>query len=336
MRRTGADAAELELVRLNWGCGDHLADGWINSDVKDAPGVDLVADLREGLPLAAESVDLVVSVHALPELGFREQVPALAELGRVLRPDGAIRLVLPDLDRAIDAYRDGDDDYFLVPPEEAGSPGGRFLAHILWFGWSRTLFTADFAAELLERAGFERVEVVSHGRTTTPFGSLTALDNRPGESLQVEGRKPRIGSGARILPYNRGVTAGGLEIIDVAPDPGERVRGHFRAREHEDGKLEIIGWAIGSESPATEVLVLAGGSVAGTAPVAVDRPDVAERFPDISGASTSGFRLELMAKGRGESQLDIYAVLGDESREPLGRIRVKTGRRGIFGALRRN
>jgi len=306
--------------RLNWGCGDHLGAGWINSDAKRAPGVDLVADIRDGLPLAEGSIDYAVSVHALPELSYREQLPALRELLRVLRPGGALRLVLPDLDRAIDAYRQGRRDHFEVPAEEAGSDGGRFISHILWFGYSRTLFTVDFAAELLERAGFEQVERCTHRRTGSPFGGLIELDNREWESLYVEARKPRPGNGPRILPYNPRVAADGVEIVDVTPDAGERVRGHFQARDRDRGRLEIVGWAVGVEQAATGVVVVADGADAGSAPLAVERPDVAEKFPDSPGAQTSGFRLELVANGAGESQLDLYAVLEDDSREPLGRI----------------
>jgi Methyltransferase domain len=334
--RDGGYAPESGLRRLNWGCGSHLGAGWINSDAKEEPGVDLVADIRQGLPLEADSVDCVVSVHALPELSYRRQVPVLQELLRVLRPGGAIRLVLPDLDLAIDAYRRGDASYFKVPPEEAKSPGGRFIAHLLWFGYTRTLFTADFAAELLAEAGFEGVERCSYRRTASPFGSIVELDNREDESMYVEARKPRIGSRPQVLPYNARVPADGLEIVDVAPDPGQGLRGHFRVRNGEDSKVEIIGWVLGHEAQATEVEVLVDGAVAGRAPIAVDRPDVAERFPDLAAAATCGFRIELMAKGKGESQLEIYAVMDDEGREPLGRVLVKTNRRGLFGAFRRN
>jgi SAM-dependent methyltransferase len=306
--------------RLNWGCGDHLGAGWINSDTKKAPGIDLVADIRAGLPLADNSIDYVVSVHALPELSYREQLPALRELLRVLRPGGVLRLVLPDLDRAIEAYREGRRDYFQVPAGEARTDGGRFISHVLWFGYSRTLFTADFAAELLDGAGFERVGLCSYRRTGSPFGEIVALDNREEESFYIEARKPRSGNGPRILPYNPRVAADVLEIVDVTPEPGERVRGHFQARDRDGGRLEIVGWVVGMELAATEVVVVADGADAGSAPLAVERPDVAEKFPDASGASTSGFRLELVADGAGESQLDLYAALEDGSREPLGRI----------------
>jgi predicted SAM-dependent methyltransferase len=319
----------LERVRasrprvLNWGCGDHLVGGWINSDVKDEPGIDLVADIRRGLPLEADSVDAVVSVHALPELSYADQVPALRELRRVLRPGGVLRLALPDFDRAIAAYQGGEEGYFQVPPEEIASHGGRFLAHSLWFGYTRTLFTADFVAELLEKAAFERVRVCAYRRTASPFGSVVRLDNRPRESMYLEARKP-AGIAARFLPYNPRVPADDLEIVDLTSDPGDRVRGNLTARRLEDRRLEIGGWVVGSEMPVVEVEVTVGDAVAATTSVELDRADVADRFPGLAGAGTSGFRLELQAQGEGVSQLEVHAVLEDESREPLGRILVET------------
>jgi SAM-dependent methyltransferase len=326
---------ESEVVRLNWGCGSHVAAGWINSDVKEAPGIDLVADIRDGLPLETASVDYAVSVHALPELSYPALVPALAELRRVLKPGGVLRLVLPDLDRALAAYREGDAAYFKVDPERAGGLSSRFILHILWYGYSKSLFTAEFAAELLTEAGFEQPRVCDDGKTKSAFGRIVELDNREEESFRIEARVPQPAHGRLFLPYNR-LVGSELEIIDVAQDPGERIKGHFRVQKGEGDQLEIFGWAIGNESPATEIEVKAEGSVAGRTSVALDRPDVAERFPDVAEAATAGFRLELAARGRGESELEVWAVLKDESREPLGRIIVQTGRRGLLQALRRS
>ena len=326
---------ESAPTRLNWGCGSHVATGWINSDIKDEAGIDLVADIRRGLPLEDDSVDYAVSVHALPELPYPELAPTLAELCRVLRPGGVLRLVLPDLDRAIDAYRGGEADYFTVPADEVRSPGGRFIVHALWLGYTRTLFTLDFTEELLASAGFECVSACAYRRTTGPYGRIVELDNRPEESLYVEARKPQAGGGYQPLTYNSTVAGDELEIIEVTPDPGERVRAHFRVLEGDGLKVVIVGWVLGNAVAATEVEVRADGAVAGRTPLAVERPDVAETFPEDSAAGTAGFQLELMAKGRGESQLELFAVLEDDSREPLGRIVVKAERRGFLGALRR-
>jgi hypothetical protein len=125
-----------------------------------------------------------------------------------------------------------------------------------------------------------------------------------------------------------------LEILDVAQDSGGRVKGHFRAAGTGGPKLEIVGWVLGTESPATEVEICSGGEVAGRAPVVLERPDVAELFPDLAEAATAGFRIELAAQGSGESELEVRVLLQDESRERLGRVLVIAGRRSPLDTFR--
>jgi Holliday junction resolvase len=60
---------------------------------------------------------------------------------------------------------------------------------MLWYGYSKTLFTHDFIAELLEKAGFSEVRRCAFGQTGSPFPEIVELDNRPEESLFVEARK---------------------------------------------------------------------------------------------------------------------------------------------------
>src|SRR5581483_7505354 len=74
--------------RLHWGCGPKAAPGWINSDALDLPGVDVVGDIRRGLPIPSESVRYASSIHALQDLPFLDVAPALRELHRVLEPGG--------------------------------------------------------------------------------------------------------------------------------------------------------------------------------------------------------------------------------------------------------
>ena len=85
-------------MRLNWGCGSWVEPGWVNSDLKEGEGV-VVADIRKGLPFDSESFDYVVSIHALPDLGYAELLPALEELRRIVKPGGTLRLGLPDQGR---------------------------------------------------------------------------------------------------------------------------------------------------------------------------------------------------------------------------------------------
>jgi predicted SAM-dependent methyltransferase len=179
----------LELRRLNWGCGRHPQPGWINSDAKEGAGIDLSCDIRDGLPLENDSIDYAVSIHALPELPYPDLVPTLVELRRVLKPDGVLRLGLPDLERAIDAYRRADAGYFLVPDEDARSLGGKLVVQLTWYGYVRSLFTREFTEELLAKASFVRFAVCKYGRTASSHPEIVELDNREQESLFVEAWK---------------------------------------------------------------------------------------------------------------------------------------------------
>ena len=173
--------------RLNWGCGTYPEPGWINSDRKSGPGIDISCDILEGLPLEERSIDYAVSIHALPEVPYPELIPVLRELRRVLKPGGVLRLGLPSLEKAMEAYRAGDRDYFLIPDEDMRSVGGKLVTQLVWYGYSRTVFVPEFAEELLRASGFGAVHRLGYRETASPYPEIVSLDNRPRESFFVEG-----------------------------------------------------------------------------------------------------------------------------------------------------
>jgi SAM-dependent methyltransferase len=176
-------------ARLNWGCGLHPAAGWVNSDIVNAPGVDIVCDLRRGLPIPDDTFEYIVSIHALQDLPYLDIPAGLRELRRVLRADGVLRLGLPDLDRGIRAYVAGDTGYFCVPDHDASTLSGKLITQIIWYGSTRTPFTVDFAVECLRRAGFRAVTCCAYRRTASRYPEIVALDNRELESFFVEATK---------------------------------------------------------------------------------------------------------------------------------------------------
>lgn len=88
-------------MNLNLGCGQHLAPWpWVNVD--SYPGVKpgVVADIGR-LPFADSSADMIYCGHVLEHLDPACELPAaLAEVRRVLAPDGRLCVVGPDFARA--------------------------------------------------------------------------------------------------------------------------------------------------------------------------------------------------------------------------------------------
>jgi predicted SAM-dependent methyltransferase len=182
-------ATQTDVKRLNWGCGGSTPAGWINSDIKQGRGIDISADIRQGLPLDEESIDYIVSIHALQEVPYNDLVPVLQEFRRVLKPGGVVRLVLPDLLKGVRAYERSDRDYFLVPDQDVKSLGAKLVVQLIWYGYSRILFTSEFIEEMLFKAGFARVDHCVYQQTRSRFPEIIELDNRENESLVVEATK---------------------------------------------------------------------------------------------------------------------------------------------------
>ncbi|MBF6327021.1 methyltransferase domain-containing protein [Nocardia transvalensis] len=79
---------------LDVGCGGmkQYPDN-IGLDMRPAPGVDVVADLRNGIPFADNSFDRVFAVHVLEHLA--DFLPLVDECHRVLRPGGVLHVLSP-------------------------------------------------------------------------------------------------------------------------------------------------------------------------------------------------------------------------------------------------
>lgn len=90
--------------RLNLGCGRRRHADWTNCDLApDGPDV-IACDLRRPLPFVSASCDAVYAAHVLEHLAPGEAGRLAAEIHRVLRPGGIVRLVVPDLEGIARAY----------------------------------------------------------------------------------------------------------------------------------------------------------------------------------------------------------------------------------------
>lgn len=182
-------------------------------------------DLVHGIPLPADSVDVVYHSHMLEHID-RDRVAAFqAEVLRVLKPGGVQRIVVPDLEllarrylasleavRTEPAVRLRHDDSVAELLEQSvrrDAAAARSLS-----GWRRSIYTwvfgdarrrgethqwmydAENLSALLEACGFRDVAVVTFDRSCIPGWGAYGLDVDDGgrqykpDSLYVEAVKP--------------------------------------------------------------------------------------------------------------------------------------------------
>jgi len=89
---------------LNLGCGHRFHPAWTNVDfVSTAEGV-IAADLAKSIPFPDASFDVVYHSHLLEHFSRSDAEPFLRECCRVLRPNGILRVAVPDLEQIVRMY----------------------------------------------------------------------------------------------------------------------------------------------------------------------------------------------------------------------------------------
>lgn len=172
---------------LNIGCGHVQPDGWTNVD-PDPHMHAIVADPASpgGIPWAEDGEFRgAVANHVLMMVPWVLLVPWLREVRRVV--DGPVRLSVPDIAQAIQAYHGGDRDWFPISMEHEESVDGAFAMYVTQAGATRSIFTETYLWDLCTRAGFQEIRTEQYG-VCDWLPALAALDSRPHESLIVTAR----------------------------------------------------------------------------------------------------------------------------------------------------
>lgn len=142
---------------LHVGAGDKPIPGWVNIDRSDAPGIDLVADVTEGLDFSGAAA--VYAEHFLEHLPLDAAVRFLGDVHRTLAPGGLLRLTTPNLEWVwATHYRlDLDDE------EKRAKAMGMNRAFRAWghhFLWNRELLESALVA-----CGFTAIEWCRRGES---------------------------------------------------------------------------------------------------------------------------------------------------------------------------
>lgn len=99
------------VVKVNLACGKTpFYHGWLNIDLRpqfkhpETSGF-VIADLKNGVPIRSNSVDFIFTSHFLEHLDpFDECRSFLDDCFRILKPNGTLRIVVPDFCRIASIY----------------------------------------------------------------------------------------------------------------------------------------------------------------------------------------------------------------------------------------
>lgn len=81
--------------KLHLGAGDEIKEGWINLDIRDLPGIDVVRDVLTGLPFDDDSIDFILSINFLEHLPQDKAIWFMNEQWRVMKVGGMIQHLVP-------------------------------------------------------------------------------------------------------------------------------------------------------------------------------------------------------------------------------------------------
>jgi predicted SAM-dependent methyltransferase len=192
-------------LKLNIGCGTSGIAGWVNIDnspsillsrlplgkrifrTPDWPRDVRRADVRKRIPFPDSSVSCIYSSHTFEHFTYEESLAVARECFRVLRPDGILRIVVPDLGILVRDYLAGAADPLA---------SHQFVSRLLLTANVRDvvhpgahhqqMFDARSLVHLLQQAGFAAPEVSQFGSSRIAEIAEIELESRRSESLYVE------------------------------------------------------------------------------------------------------------------------------------------------------
>jgi predicted SAM-dependent methyltransferase len=192
-RRTARTLASLRAardLRVNVGCGPNALAGWINLDAARGERIDVVWDLRRGLPFADESCAAVFGEHVIEHVPRESAETLLRECLRALKTGGVLRLSTPDAGRYLRSYA-GDGEFLRHPSfaAPAETPMDRVNQMMRESGQHLWAYDAESLLLLLRKVGFAKAVEQKFGESLDP--SMRGIDTeaRAFESLYVEAVK---------------------------------------------------------------------------------------------------------------------------------------------------
>lgn len=195
------------IIKLNLGCGPSGIDGWLNFDWGVLPFLSKflvirkwlvrfnilssnydvawpqikLVDIIKGLPLDDKLVDYIYCSHVLEHFEKYETMSILYDCQRVLKKNGVMRIVLPDLKKIVTSYKNADvfNKVFFGYDKDKKNIFNYFIRGHQWMYDTKSI-------GLLLKPIFSKVEVKKFGVGTVPDLDKLDLKEHKDHSLYIE------------------------------------------------------------------------------------------------------------------------------------------------------
>ncbi len=145
------------LVKVNLGCGHLPQEDYLNVDMRELEGVDIIADVRN-IPFEKESIDELYLAHVIEhftEVDMEKYI--LPYWYSLLKPGGKITIICPNWSAMLDDYAKGKVSFEILKEITFGSQEYEGNQHY-------NMFSPHSLTELLNKIGFKSVSIVDEYR----------------------------------------------------------------------------------------------------------------------------------------------------------------------------
>lgn len=171
--------SKQEEIKLELGSGPKR--GLNGFTTVDLYGADIHRNLKNGIPLNDNSVDVIYNSHLLEHIPYSQLISFLKECRRVLKVGGYMSVCVPDAKKYIEAYIEGRN---FIEVDREYKPAlvdtGSYLDQINYIAYMAGehcyMFDQQNLVNILKKAGFSRVE-------PRPFDSTIDLAERDFASI---------------------------------------------------------------------------------------------------------------------------------------------------------
>ena len=137
-------------ILIHLGCGGIDSPEFINVDARPAPHVHYICNVTDLSIFPDNYADLVYACHLLEHIRRDQLRKTLWEWRRILKPNGILRLSVPDFDALLDIYRACQKDIDSIT---APLMGGQDYAENIHY----SVFNLKYLSRLLTELGFRSV-----------------------------------------------------------------------------------------------------------------------------------------------------------------------------------